>query len=134
MLTHALRQRVDVRSLCSHSAVVSVTPLDDRSFLLSVDRPGWLGNLFSRIVRTERILSTERRYHAPPLVVEPVVLTEDHADLLEARFVLDRPLNDPSLLVLTWDGRSYQPIDLMLLPVGKEHELADTSDIFGSRP
>jgi hypothetical protein len=48
------------------------------------------------------------------------------------RFELDRPLSDPSLLLLQWDGLSYRPIDLASLSVGELIVLADTSDIWAS--
>ena len=66
------------------------------------------------------------------LTATVVERTKDGRDLLAVRFRLDRPLADPDLLFLRWDGEAFRPLDLAALPPGKSVILADTSDVWAS--
>ncbi len=59
-----------------------------------------------------------------------VETTPDDRDLLAVRFHLDRPLRDPDLLFLQWDGEAFRPFDFAALPAGESVTLADTSDVW----
>ena len=45
---------------------------------------------------------------------------------------MNRPLDDPGILFVQWDGRTFRPIDLAALSAGQSVTLADTSDVWAS--
>jgi hypothetical protein len=118
--------------LSSMNGVMSVERLDDRSFILRADRKGWLTNLFAGVLRSRARLSTQRVYEKDVLAACPVELTSDRRDVLAVRFELNRPLSDPDLLIMYWDGERFLPIELAELPVQSAVTLADTSDVWES--
>ena len=105
---------------------------DDHSFVLRADRKGWLTNFFAGILRSPARLKPEKVYKKGALRARFVELTPDHRDVFAVRFELDRPLNDPGVLVVQWDGATFRPIDLAGLPAGEIVTLADTSDVWAS--
>jgi hypothetical protein len=131
-LEHHLHRRVPLYPLCSCNAVVSVTRAGPAAFVVRADRPGWLGNLFAKIFRTRETLEAGMRYETPFFSAVVLETAPSGNDVLAVRFEFPRPLDDPRLLFLTWDGRRYRRIDLTALPEGERRELADTSDIWAS--
>jgi hypothetical protein len=51
---------------------------------------------------------------------------------LALRFDFDRPLDDPGLLSVAYDGERVVPVEVVELPTGEATFLADTSDIWAS--
>ncbi len=123
---------VDVRVLSALNGVVSAERLDDRSFVVRTDRPGWLTNFFARMLRPPGGLTPAKTYEKPPVTASFLEMTADGSDVLAVRFEMDRPLDDPSLLFLQWDGEAFIPVDLAELPPGESTTLADTSDVWAS--
>jgi len=123
---------VDVRVLSALNGVVSVQRLDDRSFTVRTDRAGWLTNLFGKMLRPPGSLTPGRVYEKDPVTASFVEMTADGGDVLAVRFEIDRPLDDPSLLFLQWNGEAFIPVDLAELPPGESVTLADTSDVWAS--
>jgi hypothetical protein len=132
MLQFHRGEELDLRVLSSCAAEVVIERTGSQSFVLRVDRPGWIDNMFARAVRTQAQLDSERRYDEQLFVAQPLVLTEDGRDVLSVRFDVDRPLEDPSLLILYWDGSAFRHLDPASLREGKPRVLADTSDVFAS--
>lgn len=132
MLTYDLRRPVDVRTLSSCNGVVSVERVTENSFVIRVDRPGWLSNTFARIVRVEPQLRQGRRYDNDVFRAELTELTPDGLDALAVSFTVKRPLDDARTLYLYWDGEGFTPIDLAALAIGEARVLADTSDVWAS--
>jgi len=132
ILEHHLGRPIDLRVLSSCNAVMTVTRIDDRSFVLRADRPGWLSNMFARIVRAEPRLIKGKTYAKGLFTATLLEMTPDGSDVLAVRFEMSVPLADPGLLFLSWDGPGYRPIDLAKLPAGKALRLADTSDVWAS--
>jgi len=122
---------IDLRLLSSCNGVLSVERLPGDSFVVRSDRAGWLSNVFARILRT-RPLAAGRVYDTDLFQATLLELTADGSDVLAVRFDLKRPLDDPSLLFLYWDGRRFEPLEVMSLAPGESLELADTSDIWAS--
>jgi len=106
--------------------------VDDRSFVLRADRKGWLSNVFAALLRSPARLKPGTAYEKSMLTATLLEVTQDGRDVLAVRFEMDRPLNDPHVLFLQWNGSAFRPIDLAALPVGKLVTLADTSDVWGS--
>jgi hypothetical protein len=123
---------LDVRVLSSMNGVVSVERLDDRSFILRADRPGWLTNIFAAMLRSPRPPQRGKVYEGGILTATLLEMTPGGRDVLAVRFQMNRPLDDPSLLFMQWDGKRFRPIDLAALPTGESVTLADTSDVWGS--
>lgn len=122
---------IDLRLLSSCNGVLSVERVPGDSFVIRSDRVGWLSNTFARIFRT-RPLAAERVYDTDLFQATLVELTPDGSDVLAVRFDLKRPLDDPLLLFLYWNGREFEPLDLASLAPGTSLELADTSDIWAA--
>lgn len=127
-----VRRSIDVRVLSSMNGVVSVERVGERSFVLRANREGWLTNFFAGVLRSPVRLKLGRVYQRDILTATLLELTSDGRDLLAVRFELDRPLDDPSVLFMQWDGETFRPIDLAALPVGEILTIADTSDVWGS--
>jgi len=123
---------IDVRVLSSLNGVVSVERVDERSFVIRADRAGWLTNFFAKVLRSSRELDPGEVFEKPPLRATILETTDDGLDLRAVRFELDRALDDPSLLILQWDGTQFAPLDLLSLAPGDEVVLADTSDLWKS--
>jgi hypothetical protein len=125
-------REVDLWLLSAFSGVASVERLDDRSFVLRTDRPGWLSNLFARIVRTDPVLHEGRVYERPFFTATLQEMSADARDVLGVRFEFDFDLADPRCLWLWWNGDAFEPLDLQGLPVGERHPLADASNIWAA--
>jgi len=132
IVEHHLGRPIDLRVLSSCNAVMSVTRIDDRTFVLRADRPGWLSNMFARIVRAEPRLRKGKVYAKGLFTATLLEMTPDGSDVLAVRFEMSVPLSDPGLLFLSWDGPGYRRIDMAKLPAGKALRLADTSDVWAS--
>ena len=121
---------IDVPVLSSMNGVVSVERADDRSFVLRADRKGWLTNVFAAILRSPKPPKPGRIYDKGLFTATLLETSTDGRDVLAVGFHMDRPLDDPALLFLRWDGRAFSPIDLAALPAGQSVTLADTSDLW----
>jgi hypothetical protein len=123
---------LDVRVLSSMNGIMSVERIDDSSFVLRADRSGWLTNFFAGILRAPVRLNPDRAYDRGVLRAQFAELTSNRRDVLAVRFGLNRPLDDPGMLVMRWDGESFRPLNLSTVPVGETITLADTSDVWSS--
>lgn len=123
---------LDVRVLSSMNGVMSVQRLDDRGFVLRADQKGWLTNFFAGVLRSPRPPKPGRVFNRGILTATFLEMTQGGRDILAVRFDMDRPLDDPSILFMEWDGDVFRPIDLAALAAGKIVTLADTSDVWGS--
>ena len=118
---------LDVRVLSSMNGVMSVERVNDRSFILRADQKGWLTNFFAGVLRSSRPLKAGKAYEKDVLTATFAELSSDRRDVLAVRFEMDRPLDDPIILFMQWDGETFRPIDLAGLPAGQIVTLADTS-------
>ena len=123
---------LDIRILSSCNSVMTVERTGNASFIIRSDRRGWLSNMFANVVRVEPMLESERIYRNDLFSATLLELTDDGLDALAVRFDMSSPLNDGSLLFLYWNGKSFLPLDLAMLPEGEQQELADTSNIWAS--
>ena len=88
--------------------------------------------MFAGMLRSSRPPKPGRVYSKGLLTVTLVEMSHDGRDVLAVRFDMDRPLNDPSVLFIHWDGQTFRPIDLAGLPIGESVTLADTSEVWAS--
>lgn len=130
LLAHQLGQRKDVRVLSSGHGVWTVERVGPQAFVLRTDRAGWLANLFARFVRVEARLEPGRRYETDLFTATLLELTPAELDVLAVRFDMKLPLDSPELLVLGWNGTSFEPVHLASAPLRERRLLADTSNPF----
>jgi len=83
---------------------------------LTIDEPPRPGRVYEKGILTATLLD----------------MTRSGRDVLAVRFDMDRPLDDPGILFMQWDGEVFRPIDLAAMPLGQTATLADTSDVMGS--
>ena len=114
------------------NGIVSVERIDDRSFMVRADRKGWLTNMFAQILRSPARPKPGRAYEKDLFTAVFLEMSRDGRDVLAVRFEMDSPLDDPRVLYLQWDGRTFRPIDLAALLIGEPVTLADTSDVWAS--
>jgi hypothetical protein len=117
-----------VRVLSSLAGRMTLARVAERSVVLRTDRPGWLSNMFARLVRTQGRLEIGRRYSNATFDATLLELSADRRDVLAVRFDFHLPVDDPSILFLSWNGARFVAMDLGRLPMEKSILLADTSD------
>jgi len=127
-----LRRAVPTYVLSGLNGKLTLERVGPRSLLLTTDRRGWLSNMFARIVRINPHLVAGRVYHSRLFNATLIRLTPDRQDALAVRFDFQRPLDDPNLLFLTWDGQRFLPLEAAELQLGRQLLLADTSDVWAS--
>jgi hypothetical protein len=132
MMVHAYGQPLDIHMLSSGHGVWRVERIDDDSLRLRTDRPGWLTNMFALMMRSDPGLRQGRRHKGPLFEATTEELTPDEQDLLVGRFDFAMPLDDPRLLLLSWNGEVYVRVDPAALPLGHAVDLVDNSDIWAS--
>jgi hypothetical protein len=99
---------VDIHILSSFNGHVWAGQDDARTLTLKVDKIGWLSNMFAKIIRitptfTEGQVYTNKLFTATVETVAP-----GGKDVTEVRFEFARSLDDPSLLFLCYDGKTYR--------------------------
>ncbi len=120
----------DARVLSSFNGRVWIKPLSDRSLLMKTDRPGWLTNMFARVLRNHRTLVPGRRYDASLFTAELVRLTDDRTDALEVRFDFRDPLTTEKTVFLYYDGNRLRRWTFTDALLGRWVLLGDSSDPF----
>ena len=83
-------------------------------------------------MRIEPKLVPGRRYELDLFTATLIELTPDHEDVLRVRFDFRTPLAESDLLLLTWNGTAFQPLDYDELADGETRVLADTSDLLAA--
>jgi len=132
ILEHLLGRSIDVRVLSSLNGVVSVERIDDHSFVLRTNGPGWLTNIFAAMLRSPRRPRVGEVYEKDIFTATHIEMTPGGSDVLAVSFRMRQPLGDPGTLYVAWNGEVFQPIELTALPVGEAVILADTSDVWAS--
>lgn len=132
LLIHVSGQDLDVQLLSSGHGVWTVERLDQASLRLRTDRPGWLTHMFALMTRSDPTLVQGRTIHRELFDATLEELTPDAQDVLAVRFDFAMPLDDPRLLLLSWDGQAFVPIDPAQLPEGEPVQLVDNSNIWAS--
>jgi hypothetical protein len=132
MMLHAYDRPLDVHMLSSGHGRWQVERIDEDSLRLRTDQAGWLTNMFALMMRSDPTLRQGRKIKGPLFMTTLEELTPDEQDLLVARFDLAMPLDDPRLLLLSWNGEVYVRVDPAELPLGQAVDLVDNADIWAS--
>ena len=100
-------QYLDMRLLSSFNGRVSVRQVGAQALELRTEEKGWLNNMFARIVRVTPGFQVGESYTTPLFTATIQTVTPDGKDVTQVRFDFNVPLDDPSLLLLVWDGDDY---------------------------
>lgn len=99
---------VDLRVLSSFNGRMQARQESSRSLLLRTQDVGWLSKMFARLVRVKEELTPGEVRKTPLFTATLVELTPRRLDVREARFDFAIPLDDPSMVLLYFDGRSFR--------------------------
>jgi hypothetical protein len=126
------RPGLDARVLSSMNGVMTLERVGERSFIIRAEDAGWLTNMFAKMLRSPKPPEPGRTFENDLFKATFAEMTPDGRDVLAVRFELNRPLNNPAVLFIQWDGQTFRPIDLAALPLNEPVTLADTSDAWAS--
>jgi hypothetical protein len=99
---------VDLRVLSSFNGRVEARSEPPDTLLLRTRDTGWLSNLFARIIRVDPDFDVGEEYVTETFTASIVRVSPGKSDVLEVKFVFDVPLDDPSVVLISWDGEGYQ--------------------------
>jgi len=118
---------VDLRVLSSFNGRVWARQESERVLVLKTEDSGWLGNMFARIVRVTPEFAVGDVYTTESFTATILGVTPDRQDVQEVRFEFVLPLDDPSVVILYYDGETYRRWE----PSSKWELLNPTLDPFG---
>lgn len=118
---------IDLRMLSSFNGRVWAKQESRRALELKTEDRGWLSNMFARVVRVTSKFAAGDAFNTELFTVTILAATEDGEDVQEARFEFELPLDDPSLALLYYDGKSYRRWE----PSAEWQLLNSTIDPFG---
>jgi len=98
---------VDIYVLSSFNGHVWARQDDDQTLSLRVDKNGWLSNMFAKIIRITPTFTEGQVYTNPLFTATVMAVTSGGEDVQEVGFSFVRPLHDPSMLFLCYDGKGY---------------------------
>lgn len=102
---------IDLRMLSSFNGHVWARQESERVLVLRTEDAGWLSNMFARIVRVTPELAVGDLHTTPSFTATILAVTPDGEDVQEVRFEFVLALDDPSLVLLYYDGQSYRHWD-----------------------
>jgi hypothetical protein len=118
---------VDLRVLSSFNGRVWAGQESERVLALKTEDAGWLSNMFARIVRVTPEFAVGDVYTTPLFTATILAVAPDRQDVREVRFEFALPLDDPSLVLLYYDGQTYR----RWTPTAEWELLNPTLDPFG---
>jgi hypothetical protein len=99
---------MDLRLLSSFNGHIWAMQEAERALVLKTEDPGWLNNMFARIVRVTPGFAVGDVYTTPLFTATILAVTPEGQDVQEIRFEFVLPLDDPSLGLLYYDGQIYR--------------------------
>jgi hypothetical protein len=105
---------VDLRVLSSFNGRVEARSEASDAIVLRTRDRGWLSNLFARVIRVDPDFAVGDNYVTDTFTATVLQVTPKQKDVLEVQFDFNLPLDDPSVVLISWDGQRYQrwqPID-----------------------
>lgn len=99
---------LDLRVLSSFNGSVEArSEFPDTLVLRTRDR-GWLSNLFASIIRVDPDFAVGEEYVTDTFTATILQVTPGQQDVFEVRFHFNLSLDDPSVVLIFWDGKNYQ--------------------------
>ena len=99
---------VDLRVLSSFNGRVEARSEAPETIVLRTRDSGWLSNLFARVIRVDPDFEVGDDYVTDTFTATVLQVTPKKRDVLEVHFVFNLPLDDPSVVLVYWNGESYQ--------------------------
>ncbi len=117
-----------VYTLSSFNGEMKIKKLDDYSFLLESNSPGWINNLFAKIVRVYPNLEVGKKYNTRLFTATILKTTINRKDLQSVKFEFKNLLNDSSNLIVYHDGENVFKLDIDTLQSNKIYRLKKAHD------
>jgi len=99
---------VDLRVLSSFNGRVEARSEFPDTLVLRTSDIGWLSNLFASVIRVDPDFAVGEEFVTDTFTATVLQVTPKKRDVLEAQFVFNLPLDDPSVVLISWDGEGYQ--------------------------
>ncbi len=99
---------VDLRVLSSFNGRIEAWAEAPDTIVLRTRDYGWLSNLFARVIRVDPDFEVGDEHVTDTFIATILQVTPKKTDVLEVRFVFNLPLDDPSVVLIAWDGEDYQ--------------------------
>ncbi len=103
---HHRGEWIDLRVLSSFNGRVCARQESERVLVLKTEDAGWLGNMFARIVRYMPELAVGDVCATETFTATILAVTPDRKDVQEVRFEFELPLDDPSVVLIYYDGET----------------------------
>jgi hypothetical protein len=99
---------MDLRLLSSFNGRLLARQESEHTLALKTGDASWLGNMFARVLRVTPELEVGDVYTTPLFTATILAVTPGGRDVQAVRFEFILPLDDPSLLLLYYDGGHYR--------------------------
>ncbi len=99
---------IDLLLLSSFNGRVWARQESERVLMLKTEDAGWLSNMFARILRVTPEFAVGDVYTTQFFTATISAVAPDRRDVQEVRFEFLLPLQDPSLVLLYYDGQTYR--------------------------
>jgi hypothetical protein len=99
---------LDLRILSSFNGRVWARQESDHVLVLKTEDFGWLNNMFARTVRLTPVFAESDTYTNSSCTATVLSVTPERQDVQEVRFEFTLPLNDPSMVLLYYDGQTFR--------------------------
>jgi len=99
---------VDLRVLSSFNGRIEARSESPKTLILRTTDSGWLSNMFASVPRVDSGLAVGDTYVNGTFTATILQVTPKKRDVLEVEFVFNLRLDSPSLILIYWDGKSYQ--------------------------
>lgn len=99
---------IDLRILSSFNGHVWARQESDHILVLKTQDLGWLNNMFARTVRLTPVFTESKTYPTGLFNATVLAVTPDRKDVQAARFEFVLPLDDPSTVLLYYDGQTFR--------------------------
>jgi len=99
---------VDLRVLSSFNGRVEARSEFPDTLVLRTSDIGWLSNLFASIIRVDPDFAVGEEFVTDTFTATVLQVTPKKRDVLEVQFVFNLPLDDPSVVWISWNGEGYQ--------------------------
>jgi len=103
---------LDLRILSSFNGRVLARQESNHVLVLKTEDFGWLNNMFARTVRLTPLFAENDTYTNPLFTATILSVTPDSQDVQEVRFEFALPLDDPSTVLLYYDGQTFRRWEL----------------------
>lgn len=99
---------IDLRLLSSFNGRMWARQASEQALVLKTEDSGWLNNMFARVVRVTPGFAVGDVYVTRLFSATVLAITADRQDVQELRFEFGLPVDDPSLVLIYYDGQSYR--------------------------